>query len=1035
MSIVSRNIPTLLRGVSQASDATKQPDHADIQENADSSPVQGLQKRGGLQYLATLSNFPTDSNVHVHTINRDLDERYVAVFSDEAVKVYDINGTEKTVNTPDGVSYLDTSNPRGEIKTVTVADYTFVVNTSVKTKMNPALTTGPYQAIDTTGNGSNDTFLTLTNSAIVFVNQATNKTDYTLMVSDSTTYTDPGTGSTGSRKVIISPEDDTNEINTNKIATRFKNGLTGTTDFDSDHVTLYGAALSTTDDDGFQIKQNGPVLWIYKNDGSDFYIDTTDSQGSTQITLIKDSVQTFTDLPTIAPNKFVVEVKGDDTTNFDNYYVKFIVKNSNVSDGVLQEGRWEETAKLGIEKQFDYSTMPHVLIRQADGDFIFAEADGGNYTDCNTAGTYSQPNTDAVTITSNNHGLSSSDSVKFDFTSGNAVDGTFSITKINDNSFSFTAAGSLSTSGNVNFGKVNNSTLPKWPERTVGDLDTAPDPSFIGTTINNVIFFRNRLGFLADDNVILSRVSQFFNFFPETVTTIIDSDPIDVAASNTKVSILKHSITMGEQLILFSDQTQFILSSSSDTLTPKTANVVVATEFESSTQALPVGSGNSIYYLTKKGLFAGVREYVTQKDVEIKDASDITIHIPKYIPVNIFKLAVSTSEDVLILLGTDNPNKIYINRWLYGDNFQKILNSWSTFSINSSRSILNIDFINSDLYMVIRNSDNVTSLEKLPFEPDYTEANATFQYHLDHKVTEATTGVSVDYPISVQLAGETAAKNRTRWTLPYKTYADMVALGRYLASDETSIYKPSPHSTVANYSSSYSNPTTTVTITKTGHGFKTGDLIAVTKTSGSINSGNFVITYINDDSFKYTVTADEGSNTDEGCTIDLAFNLKPGQQIKTITASTSGASTYVYSEADVDYRSAKVIIGEPYEMQYRFSQQRLTEQTPGASAGGEFISGRLQLHHFYLKYEDTGFFKVEVTPENRDTSTYKFTGQLLGSESSTIGQINLETGTFKVPVMSKADRVDIDIKNNTFLPTQLSSAEYEARFHMRSRRI
>ena len=948
MSIVSRNIPTLLRGVSQASDATKQPDHADIQENANSSPVQGLQKRGGLQYLATLSNFPTDSNVHVHTINRDLNERYVAAFSDEAINVFDIenDGIEKTVNTPDGVSYLDTTNPRGEIKTVTVADYTFVVNTSVKTRMEDALTTGPYQAIDTTGNGTADTFLTLTNSAIVFINQVAASTEYYLTVDSSTTYTDPGTGSTGSRVVKVWTGGAETLRQTQKIAEAFKTGLTGN-DTQTD-VNEYGAALATTGSSGFQIRQNGPVLWIYKNDGSDFYIDVSDSQGNSHITLIKDSVQTFTDLPTVAPNGYVAEVRGDDTTGFDNYYVKFVT-NNNVADGLLQEGRWEETAKLGIEKQFDYSTMPHVLIRQSDGDFIFAEADGGNYTDLNIAGTYAQSGT-TVTITSNNHGLSSSDSVKFDFTSGNAVDGTFSITKIDANSFVFTAAGSLTTSGNVIFGKVNNSTLPKWPERTVGDLDTAPDPSFIGTTINNVIFFRNRLGFLADDNVILSRVSQFFNFFPETVTTIVDSDPIDVAASNTKVSILKHSITMGEQLILFSDQTQFILSSSSDVLTPKTANVVVATEFESSTQALPVGSGNSIYYLTKKGLFAGVREYVTQKDVDIKDASDITIHIPKYIPANIFKLAASTSEDVLVLLGTDNPNKIYINRWLYGDNFQKILNSWSTFSINSSRSILNIDFINSDLYMVIRNSDNVTSLEKLPFEPDYTETNATFQYHLDHKVTEATTGVSIAY---------VSGTNTTTWTLPYKTYANMVVLGRYLASNETSTFKAT--------------------------------------------------------------------------SVASASNLKPGQQIATTTTNTDGSTTTI--TATGDYRLSKVIIGEPYEMQYRFSQQRLTEQTPGASAGGEFISGRLQLHHFYLKYEDTGFFKVEVTPENRDTSTYKFTGQLLGSASSTIGQVNLETGTFKVPVMSKADRVDIDIKNNTFLPTQLSSAEYEARFHMRSRRI
>ena len=120
-------------------------------------------------------------------------------------------------------------------------------------------------------------------------------------------------------------------------------------------------------------------------------------------------------------------------------------------------------------------------------------------------------------------------------------------------------------------------------------------------------------------------------------------------------------------------------------------------------------------------------------------------------------------------------------------------------------------------------------------------------------------------------------------------------------------------------------------------------------------------------------------------------------------------------------------------MHYRFSSQRLTEQVPGG--GGEFISGRLQLHHFYIKFEDTGFFKVEVTPENRDTSTHKFTGNLLGAASSTIGSVNLETGTFRVPIMSRADRVDIDIKNNTFLPTKLNSAEYEARFHMRSRRV
>ena len=817
MAVVSRAIPTLLRGISQAADSTKQADHADIQDNANSNPVLGLTKRSGTQFLTTLSS-STVGNVHIQTINRDINERYVAIFSNGNVKVYDIDGTEKTVTKPDGTNYLNTSTPRSVIKTVTIADYTFVVNTSITVAMDSAVSAGNIT------------------QAVVFINQVSDKTTYSVTV-DGVTVTDDTTSDS--------------TLSTTQVATDLQSGL--------------NSGLT-----GFTIARNGPVIHIKKNHGSNFSIDGNDSQGNTQLTVVKDSVQRFTDLPTVSPNGYVVEVKGDEATNFDNYYVKFVTNNG----GTFEEGQWEETLEPGITYKFDYDTMPHVLIRQADGNFRFARVDGDSYT----------------------------------------------------------------LSG-VSY------TLPKWGERTVGDLDSAPSPSFVGGKINNVFFFRNRLGFLADDNAILSRVSEFFNFFPETVLSVIDSDPIDVAASHTKVAILKYAVTMGEQLILFSDQTQFVLTSSSDALTPKTANVVVATEFESSDLAQPVGSGSSIYYLTNKGSFAGVREYITQEDVAIKDASNITIHVPRLIPSNIFKLAVSTNEDVLILLGSDNPNKLYINRWLYGDNFQKVLNSWSTFTLNSAKSIRNIDFIGTDLFMVVEEA-NGTTLEKIPFEAEFREANAEFEYHLDHKVTEATTGVSVAY---------NATTDVSTFTVPYRLNGTMSVVGRYLGDGETSTF------------------------------------------------------------------VDTQGNTK---------TLKPGQALQTTNTANGSTATIT---ASGDFRNSKFIIGEPFLMHYRFSQQRLTEG--GSNNAGEIVSGRLQLHHFYIKFEDTGFFQVEVTPENRDTSTHKFTGRLLGAASSAIGQINLETGTFRVPIMSRADRVNIDVKNNTFLPTQLSSAEYEAMFHMRSRRV
>ena len=816
MGVVSRAIPTLLRGISQSADATKQPDHADIQDNANSNPVQGLTKRSGTQFLANVSS-GTLGNVHIQTINRDTAERYIAVFSNGNVKVYELDGTELTVNKPDGTTYLNTSNPRDQIKTVTIADFTFVVNTSVTA------------AMDTTLSAGNIT------QAIVFINQVSDKTTYTLTVDGTTATKDTSSDST---------------LSTTTVATALRNGLSG---------------LS-----GFTLAQNGAVLHIKKNDGSNFSIDATDTQGNTHTTVVKDSVQRFTDLPRVSPNGYVVEVKGDESTNFDNYYVKFVTNNG----GALEEGQWEETVEAGITFKFNYGTMPHVLIRQADGNFRFARVDGDTYTISGT-----------------------------DFT------------------------------------------LPKWGERTVGDLESAPNPSFIDSKNNNVFFFRNRLGFLADDNVILSRVSEFFNFFPETVLTVVDSDPIDVAASHTKVAILKNAVTMGEQLILFSDQTQFVMASSSDTFTPKTANVIVATEFESSDLAAPVGSGSSIYYLTDKGDFAGVREYITQENITLKDAANITIHVPRLIPKNIFKFAVSTNEDVLLLLGSDNPNKLYVNRWLEGER-GKILNSWSTYTFNENRTIRNIDFIGNELFLVIEEA-NGTTLEKLPFAADFVETNATFEFHLDHKVTEATTGVSVAYNSGTDV---------TTFTVPYRLRKKMTVVGRYLASNETSTF------------------------------------------------------------------VDTQGNTK---------TLKAGQVLQTANATDGSTSTITISG---DYRNSKFIIGEPYEMHYRFSKQRLTEQAGGQSSG-EIISGRLQLHHFYIKFEDTGFFKVQVTPENRDTSEHEFTGKFLGAASAAIGQINLESGTFRFPVMSRADSVDIDVKNDTFLPTQLSSAEFEAMFYIRSRRI
>ena len=92
-------------------------------------------------------------------------------------------------------------------------------------------------------------------------------------------------------------------------------------------------------------------------------------------------------------------------------------------------------------------------------------------------------------------------------------------------------ARSFDESGNAEF------TLREvdWVTRQAGDDRSNPFPSFVGHKLNDIFLFRNRLGFLSGENVILSEAGEYFNFFRSTVSALLDSAPIDVTASTNKV--------------------------------------------------------------------------------------------------------------------------------------------------------------------------------------------------------------------------------------------------------------------------------------------------------------------------------------------------------------------------------------------------------------------------------------------------------------------------------------------------------------------
>ena len=248
-----------------------------------------------------------------------------------------------------------------------------------------------------------------------------------------------------------------------------------------------------------------------------------------------------------------------------------------------------------------------------------------------------------------------------------------------------------------------------WEPRQTGDEDSNPEPSFINYPINDIFFFRNRLGIVAGETVNLSKTGAFFDFWVESATGIIDTDPIDISVSHNRVSTLYHAIPFNQDLYLFSTQTQFILHADG-VLSPKNAQIDQVTEFSSSNTVKPIGVGRNLYFTAERADYTTLREYFAVYDTsDSKDSSDITSHVPNFLKNHIYELISSTNENIIMALSDSAKDTLYLYKYLYTNN-TKVQASWSEWKFNGE--IIGGNFIDSTLYFLIKRGTNVF-LEKL----------------------------------------------------------------------------------------------------------------------------------------------------------------------------------------------------------------------------------------------------------------------------------------------------------------------------------
>ncbi len=294
-----------------------------------------------------------------------------------------------------------------------------------------------------------------------------------------------------------------------------------------------------------------------------------------------------------------------------------------------------------------------------------------------------------------------------------------------------------------------------YTARQFGDDETNPAATFIGRTINGVFYWKNRLGFLTDENVVLSTAGDYGNFWRNTMTTLLDSDIVDVALATNKVSILKFAVPFNDTMMLFADQSQFSLSVR-DVLTPTSVSIDEATGFEMDDSVAPVRVGSEVYFVSKAGSWSRLREYFVNDQTLATDAADVTAHVPRYVPNQITSMSASDVENALFVVSekTGYKNRIYVYKVFWsGDT--KAQSAWSYWELDADDVVLSVDVIESEVFALIKRGD-ATYLEKADLDVNAETLSLGYDILLDQR-----------YEVQSADMSYSAGQDETTITVPY----------------------------------------------------------------------------------------------------------------------------------------------------------------------------------------------------------------------------------------------------------------------------
>lgn len=253
--------------------------------------------------------------------------------------------------------------------------------------------------------------------------------------------------------------------------------------------------------------------------------------------------------------------------------------------------------------------------------------------------------------------------------------------------------------------------------RLAGDDETNANPYFVDNGyITGIAAFQGRLVLLSGAGVSMSASGLYQRFFRSTVTSLLDTDRIDIASASAQDSTFRTALQFNRDLVVFGDSMQAVIPGTG-IVTPSNASVSLTSEVSCDSRVRPMLTGQTLLYPNRRNAdYAGLLEFIPSSYTSSQYVTqDATAHLPKYIPGRVMEMHVSSVTNIGFVRYSGNRNALLVYEFMWGADAAKAQAAYSTWEFK--QEVLALHALSESMVLFVRSStDKVQMLRIDPRE-------------------------------------------------------------------------------------------------------------------------------------------------------------------------------------------------------------------------------------------------------------------------------------------------------------------------------